>query len=147
MTAVALTPRTPTPRAKCSNPYQEKCSLKPFGPVDNGDQHLYGLDYKTAMWRADESDPFHTEVGYWLWDGATGEIVRAVVVPRGITELAGGVADGNAREFTLRAANGEAVESIPGFECQLAELRSDHLCHRSGLVLPRDHHVAYERIR
>ena len=25
-----------------------------------------------------EENPFHTEVGYWLWDGATGEIVRGL---------------------------------------------------------------------
>ena len=74
-------------------PYLEKVAFQPFGPVDNGDQHLYGLDYKTAMWRNDEENPFHTEVGYWLWDGATGEIVRGFVVPRGITVLAGGTAD------------------------------------------------------
>lgn len=70
-------------------PYLEKLTFKPFGPVDNGDQHLYGLDYKTAMWRDDEDNPFHTEVGYWLYDGATGEVVRGFVVPRGITVLAG----------------------------------------------------------
>ena len=34
-------------------PYLEKVTFKPFGPVDNGAQHLYGLDYKTAMWRND----------------------------------------------------------------------------------------------
>ncbi len=45
-------------------PYLEKCTMKPFGPVDNGSQHLYGLDYKSAMWRGDEENPFHTEVGY-----------------------------------------------------------------------------------
>ena len=50
--------------------------MKPFGPVDNGSQHLYGLDYKSAMWRGDEENPFHTEVGYWLWDPATGEVMR-----------------------------------------------------------------------
>jgi hypothetical protein len=26
--------------------YREKVSMKPFGPVDNGTQHLYGLDYR-----------------------------------------------------------------------------------------------------
>ena len=57
----------------------------PFGPVDNGNQHLYGLDYKSAMWRGDEENPFHTEVGYWLWDAATGEVMKGFVVPRGIT--------------------------------------------------------------
>ena len=73
-------------------PYLESVTFKPFGPVDNGRQSLYGLDYKTAMWRDDEENPFHTEVGYWLWDGATGEVLRGFVVPRGITVLAGGTA-------------------------------------------------------
>ena len=48
------------------------------------------------MWRGDEENPFHTEVGYWLWDGATGEVLRGFVVPRGITVLAGGTADADA---------------------------------------------------
>ena len=64
-----------------ATPYLEKLTFKPFGPVDNGSQALYGLDYKSAMWRGDEENPFHTEVGYWLWDGATGEIMRGFVVP------------------------------------------------------------------
>jgi hypothetical protein len=58
------------------------------------------------MWRGDEENPFHTEVGYWLWDAATGEIVKGFVVPRGITTLAGGTADTDAPEFTLTAAVG-----------------------------------------
>ena len=87
-------------------PYLEKVSFKPFGPVDNGQQHLYGLDYKTAMWRGSEDNPFHTEVGYWLWDAATGEVLRGFVVPRGITVLAGGIAAPDATTFTLSAALG-----------------------------------------
>jgi len=93
-------------------PYREKCSLKPFGPVDNGSQHLYGLDYRTAMWRGDEDNPFHTEVGYWLWDAATSEVTRCFVVPRGITVLAGGTAAPDASSFTLAAAQGEAGYTI-----------------------------------
>jgi hypothetical protein len=88
-------------------PYLEKVTFKPFGPVDNGSQHLYGLDYRSAMWRNDEENPFHTEVGYWLWDGATGEIIRAVAIPRGITVLAGGQADAEATSFTLSSAVGD----------------------------------------
>ena len=93
-------------------PYKEKVTFKPFGPVDNGDQHLYGLDYKTAMWRNDEENPFHTEVGYWLYDGATGEVLRGFVVPRGITVLAGGTVSADATEFTLRAEKGAPLYTI-----------------------------------
>jgi hypothetical protein len=88
-------------------PFTEKLTFKPFGPVQNGRQSLYGLDYKSAMWRGDEDNPFHTEVGYWLWDGATGEILRGFVVPRGISVLAGGIATADARSFTLSAAAGD----------------------------------------
>jgi hypothetical protein len=93
--------------------FLEKVTMKPFGPVDNGRQHLYGLDYKSAMWRGDEENPFHTEVGYWLWDAATGEVLRGFVVPRGITVLAGaiGVAP-DATEFTLHAETGGDLYSI-----------------------------------
>ncbi len=93
-------------------PYLEKVTFKPFGPVDNGSQHLYGLDYKTAMWKEHEENPFHTELGYWLWDAETGEVLRAFVVPRGIAVLAGGTASADATEFTLRAAVGDAQYPI-----------------------------------
>jgi hypothetical protein len=93
-------------------PYLEKMTFKPFGPVDNGSQSLYGLDYKTAMWRDDEENPFHTEVGYWLWDSATGEVLRGFVVPRGITVLAGGTADADAKTFQLSARPGHPQYAI-----------------------------------
>src|SRR5665811_1074561 len=101
-------------------PYLEKLTFKPFGPVANGRQSLYGLDYKTAMWRDDEENPFHTEVGYWLWDTATGEVMRGFVVPRGITVLAGGAAAADASEFMLKAAQGGAQYNI-GENLYLAE--------------------------
>ena len=72
-------------------------------PPMNGSQSLYGLDYRSAMWREDDSDPFHAEVGYWLWDSATGEILRAVVLGRGISVLAGGFTTADASSFTMSA--------------------------------------------
>ncbi len=94
------------------SPYREKCTMKPFGPVDNGSQSLYGLDYKSAMWRWDEENPFHTEVGYWLWDAATGEVMKGFVVPRGIVVLAGGTAGTDATSFTLKASLDDPQYSI-----------------------------------
>ena len=86
--------------------YLEKVTMKPFGPVVNGRQELYGLDYRSAMWRGNEENPFHTEVGYWLWDAAIGEVMRCFVVPRAITTFAGGTTTSDATEFTLRADKG-----------------------------------------
>src|ERR1035438_9333625 len=64
------------------------------------------------MWRGSEESPFHTEVGYWLWDAATGEVMRGFVVPRGITVLAGGIATPDATEFTLKATKGGSEYNV-----------------------------------
>ena len=42
------------------------------------------------MWRDDEAAPFHTEVGYWLWEPKTGLIMQSVTIPRGQVVLAAG---------------------------------------------------------
>jgi hypothetical protein len=105
--------------------YREKVSMKAFGPVDNGTQHLYGLDYRMAAWRGDEENPFHTEVGYWLWDGATGEIMRCFMVPRGSTVLAGGVAKATDTSFTLEANVGDEVYGILSNKYLAAKARTE----------------------
>lgn len=91
-----------------STPYRERTTFTLLGSVRNGDQHLVGLDYRTEMWRREDGASFHAEVGYWLWDAANGEVLRAFVVPRGVTVLAGGPAEADSTELTLRAGRGEA---------------------------------------
>jgi hypothetical protein len=95
-------------------PYRERVVLSPFGPVDNGAQCLYGLDYRMAAWRTavEEADPFHTEVGYWLWDAAAGQVMRCFMVPRGSTLIAGGPAAADATSFTLQAEVGSESYGI-----------------------------------
>ena len=113
-------------------PYREKSSFKPFGPVDNGSQQLYGLDYRAAMWRDDEENPFHTEIGYWLWDAAAGTVMRCFMVPRGSVVFAGGDATATDTKFELQAEFGKfdfGVLSNPylngrakvtGYECNVS---------------------------
>jgi hypothetical protein len=87
-------------------PYRERTELKPFGPVENGSQVLYGLDYRMAAWRGDEENPFHTEVGYWLWDAASRQVMRSFCIPRGSVVLAGGTADAGDARITMSAELG-----------------------------------------
>lgn len=95
-------------------PYREKMTLKPFGPVENGAQVLYGLDYRTAAWRTEveEENPFHTEVGYWLWDVADLHVMRSFMIPRGSTVLAGGTATPESRSFGMQAECGSEMFGI-----------------------------------
>ena len=51
---------------------------EPVRPRRERPQVLFGLDYRMAAWRGGEEDPFHTEVGYWLWDAANGQVMRVL---------------------------------------------------------------------
>jgi hypothetical protein len=93
-------------------PYREHIDFKPFGPVENGSQVLYGLDYRMAAWRGTEDNPFHTEVGYWMWDARDSEVVRCFVIPRGSAIVAGGTVAADATKFTLSARLGSHTYGI-----------------------------------
>ena len=108
-------------------PYMEKVQLKPFGPVDNGEQHLYGLDYRMAAWRMTEldQDPFHTEVGYWLYDAEAKILSRCFMVPRGSVLIASGQVEPDATEFLLIAERGSTTKGNLSNSYQDERARSD----------------------
>lgn len=93
-------------------PYREHVEFKPFGPVANGRQELFGLDYRMAAWRLDEDEPFHTEVGYWLWDAANGQVMRCFMVPRGMVAIAGGPAAADSKVLEMSAERGSPTYGI-----------------------------------
>lgn len=107
-------------------PYREKVTFGSFGPVDNGRQSLYGLDYRMAAWRGDETDPFHTEVGYWLWDPDARQVMRCFMVPRGVVVIAGAEVAPDATTFTLRADEGAADYGILQNKYLLEASRTTH---------------------
>jgi hypothetical protein len=82
--------------------YFERAWFKPIPIVENGTQTMWGPNYEMTAWRHGEEamDPFHDEVGYLLWEKATGQIMRCFAVPRGIAILAGG--DAGPRDKSLR---------------------------------------------
>ena len=93
-------------------PFREKTTFKPFGPVDNGEQSLYGLDYRTAAYRRDEDLPFHTEVGYWMWDAKAKQVSRCFVIPRAQVLIAGATVEPDATKFTLESTLGSVTYGI-----------------------------------
>ena len=94
------------------NKFRERLTLDPFGPVDNHAQKLFGLRYSTTAWRLGEDSPFHEELGYWLWDPAEKQVMRCFIVPRGVSVIAGGMVEPDAREFNLSADVGSETYGI-----------------------------------
>lgn len=99
-------------RGTQTTPYRERSVFVPMGPVDNHEQVLFGLRYSMTAWRIGEAEPFHEELGYWLWDAARAEVMRCFMVPRGVTILAGGRAKASDRRLILAADVGSETFGI-----------------------------------
>jgi hypothetical protein len=94
--------------------YKEKAVFNIVGDVDNGTQKLWVIDYTTAAIPDDDpnGDVFHTELGYWIWDPADGQVMRCFMVPRGSTILAGGPAKADATSFKMSAKCGDEAYGV-----------------------------------
>ena len=94
------------------NSYKELCVFTPFGPANNHEQTLYGLNYTRTAWRLEEDAPFHEQIGYWLWDAQVQQIMHSFMIPRGMTVLAGGAVDPNSNIIKINATLGSATFGI-----------------------------------
>jgi hypothetical protein len=86
--------------------YVESYQLEPIDGQTNGPQLLYGLRYHVHVVRPGEVQTFHDQVGYWLWEPATGTVIQTLSIPRGQVAMASGRAAPDARQFELVARAG-----------------------------------------
>lgn len=89
------------------NRFKERIVLEPTGLAANHEQELYGLRYHMQAWRIGESDPFHDEVGYWLWDSKAKQVFKCLTIPRAMAVVAGGSAEPDSKRFKVAARLGE----------------------------------------
>jgi len=94
--------------------YVERIELQPIDPQTNGPQLLYGLRYHTHVTKPEQVKTYHDQVGYWLWEPATGTVIHTITIPRGQTVLATGQASADARTFSLKASRDAGqISDIP----------------------------------
>jgi hypothetical protein len=92
--------------------YIERIELQPIDPQSNGPQVLYGLRYHAHMTKPGEVETYHDQVGYWLWEPATGLLLHSLTIPRGQIVLATGHAKADDTEFEVSAVRGSTVNGI-----------------------------------
>ncbi len=90
----------------------ERIDLQPIDPQANGPQLFYGLRYHVHILKVGEAVTYHDQVGYWLWEPASGLILQSLAIPRGQAALASGHAARDATAFRLSARRGESEFGI-----------------------------------
>ena len=92
--------------------YYERIEMQPIDPQTNGPQLFYGLRYHTHINTVEEEITFHDQIGYWLWEPATGLIIQTLTIPRGQTVLASGQATVDATSLVVEAERGRTDNGI-----------------------------------
>jgi len=102
----------PKPEGPRRQAYLEHIELQPIDPQANGPQLFYGLRYHTRIIKPGEVETYHDQVGYWLWEPATGTVLHSLAIPRGQVALAVGHASADARSFEVAALRGSTEAGI-----------------------------------
>jgi hypothetical protein len=104
-----VNPKAPGPERQV---FIEQIDLQPIDPQTNGPQLFYGLRYHTHIVKPGEVETYHDQVGYWLWEPATGNLIQTLAIPRGQIAMAFGRADKHATTFELVATRGVETNGI-----------------------------------
>jgi hypothetical protein len=107
--AVDVNPKPEGPRRQA---FVETIELEPIDPQANGPQLYYGLRYHTRIVKPGEIETYHDQVGYWLWEPATGSILMTLAIPRGQVAMASGTAHADDTTFSVEAVRGSLTNGI-----------------------------------
>jgi hypothetical protein len=105
-------PTDPVDQPTGIDAYEERYELQPIDFQTNGPQLLYGLRYHTRLVKPGEVAMFHEQVGFWLWEPATGTVMFTLAIPRGQVALASGRCAPDAKAFEIRAERGSLQYGI-----------------------------------
>lgn len=106
---VDLNPKADGPERR---EFIERADFQPIDPQANGPQLFYGLRYHIHITTAEEDTTFHDQVGYWLWEPATGLVLQTVAIPRGQVAIASGQSAPDADTIMVRAERGQTTYGI-----------------------------------
>jgi hypothetical protein len=106
---VDLNPKADGPERR---EYIERIDMQPIDPQANGPQLFYGLRYHVHIVASDEDATFHDQVGYWLWEPATGLVLQTLSIPRGQVAIASGHATPDAMSLVVSAERGQTEYGI-----------------------------------
>jgi hypothetical protein len=109
MRGVDLNPKADGPERRV---FRERIEMQPIDPQPNGPQLFYGLRYHVHINTAEELTTFHDQVGYWLWEPATGLVLQTLTIPRGQVAIAAGHAKPDDLELNVSAERGQTEYGI-----------------------------------
>ena len=121
--------------------YIEHIRMEPIDPQTNGPQLFYGLRYHIHINKPGEAITFHDQVGYWLWEPATGLVQQTIAIPRGQVVLASGHAKTDDKVFGVSAKRSQTNYGICSTDFLEEAFRTDS--YRIDITIHDEDHWTY----
>lgn len=136
---VDVSPKAAGPQRKS---FIERATFVPIDGQTNGPQLFYGLRYHIHITTPDEKITFHDQIGYWLWEPASGLLLQSVTIPRGEALLAQGTAQAGDSVLTVEAVRGATTDGIVANPFLDRNFRTDR--YRCVFTLHDDESFSYQ---
>ena len=92
--------------------FTQRSRVQPIDAQTDGPQLYYGLRSHTCIVEPDDVETFQDQVGYWLWEPATGPLLQTLAIPRGQIAMAIGRASPDAKTFEPSAQRTSLMNGI-----------------------------------
>lgn len=92
--------------------FRQVFSFEQINDVKNHEQVLGVLRYFTQAFEEGDEEPFHEEVGYFIWDEHNKQVMKSFIVPRGVSVMAGATCSSDAKSFRVEASIGSQTYGI-----------------------------------
>lgn len=129
---------SPLPEGTENNDYREVLTFVAAGDVTNAEQQTLSMvRYTQVVHRKSTGEKIHDETGYWLWDAASNELIHALVIPRGVSIVAGGrfIGDAGATQVTLSVAASQDDMNWPIAQAPFMRDRARTLSFNQSLIV------------
>lgn len=92
------------------------------------------MRHRTHVTKPDQIETYHDQVGYGLWEPATGTVIHTLTIPRGRTAMAPGMAAADVQTFEAVATQGLSTWGmiVPGLHAASSLRGNEDLGMESG---------------
>ena len=83
--------KAPEPDGVERTAFIDELIFSPAGPANNAEeQDLVAVRYHHVVRKIENGCIFHDQIGHWLYDPSTNQVMHSLTIPRGVCLLAGG---------------------------------------------------------
>lgn len=130
----------PEPDGEERTPYYETLIFTPVGDVTNAESQLLAVvHYRQQVFKQSTDEVIHDETGYWMWDEQQQTIMHSLLIPRGVSVLAGGTyTEGASKSITLEVKADDQSSQWPISQSEFMQKKARTVSYHQKIIIENE---------